>query len=1050
MNRITSYFVKHPVVFWSVVAGIIVAGVLSFIMMPKLEDPPISAKQAMVVVSYPGAPAHEVELKAVILLEDALRALPDVHKVTATCQDGLAMITVEFKMTVLNDKLQEHFAMLRHKVQDISAYLPQDCRTPMVIDDMTDVYGIFYALTGDGYDYPVLDKYAGYIRRALMDVKGIKRVNVAGSRSEVINIVLTKEQLSRNGLIPTQIMMALQNAGKTVDAGTFGVASERIPVLVSNAVEDEKQISDLMISTIDGKLVRIGDIAKVERTYAEPQTNGLFVGGKPAIAICAAMEDDVIVPDVGKLVDEKMAGIEKVLPAGMKVEKIFYQPDKVNTAISSFMVNLLESVLIVILLLVFTMGFRSGLIIGFGLVLTVAVSFPILLSIGTTLHRISLGAFIIAMGMLVDNSVVIMDGILVDKKKGFGPKTYLFRIGRNTALPLLAATVIAASTFIGVYLSPDTAGEYAGDLFLVLCVSLLASWILALVQVPVCAKAWLPRHYKDNGGRDQSVMNSPLHNAVRRIVTFLIRYRRIVVTAAVAVLVVCVLGISKVRNLFFPDFDYKQFVVECFFPSQTSGNEVRDNLLKMTEMLEANPEFDRVCASQGSAPAHYCLVRPMTSGGECYGELIVDCDSYEKVVDNIPGVRKMLRENFPDAYIRVRKYNFSVATSHTVELEITGPDPAVLRRLSAEVEGIMKESQYVDPYSVQNNWRPMAKSFDAEFNLQDALRSGISRGDVGNAVQAAGEGLPVGVLNEQDKMLIVNMQVRNQDGSRISSMEDIPVWSTVNVHSPDVDPAVAMMSGKAREDLQDKMFRAVPMSSVTDSIVLGPRVNYLMRINGRRSIEAECDPDGDNPDATPAKVISDIRPQIEAMELPDGYSIRWVGDQDIQNEAMDNVLKNQPLTIFLILFILLFLFGSWKKVILIIICFPFVLCGVVPLLLLTGQPFTFMALIGVIGLIGMMVKNSIVLVDEIGRLQEEEGYAPYDAVIEATVSRVRPVLMASLTTVVGMLPLLGDPMYCSMAVTIMGGLTMGTIITLVLLPVFYAAFFHIRRASVGK
>ena len=1050
MNRITSYFVKHPVVFWSVVAGIIVAGVLSFIMMPKLEDPPISAKQAMVVVSYPGAPAHEVELKAVILLEDALRALPDVHKVTATCQDGLAMITVEFKMTVLNDKLQEHFAMLRHKVQDISAYLPQDCRTPMVIDDMTDVYGIFYALTGDGYDYPVLDKYAGYIRRALMDVKGIKRVNVAGSRSEVINIVLTKEQLSRNGLIPTQIMMALQNAGKTVDAGTFGVASERIPVLVSNAVEDEKQISDLMISTIDGKLVRIGDIAKVERTYAEPQTNGFFVGGKPAIAICAAMEDDVIVPDVGKLVDEKMAGIEKVLPAGMKVEKIFYQPDKVNTAISSFMVNLLESVLIVILLLVFTMGFRSGLIIGFGLVLTVAVSFPILLSIGTTLHRISLGAFIIAMGMLVDNSVVIMDGILVDKKKGFGPKTYLFRIGRNTALPLLAATVIAASTFIGVYLSPDTAGEYAGDLFLVLCVSLLASWILALVQVPVCAKAWLPRHYKDNGGRDQSVMNSPLHNAVRRIVTFLIRYRRIVVTAAVAVLVVCVLGISKVRNLFFPDFDYKQFVVECFFPSQTSGNEVRDNLLKMTEMLEANPEFDRVCASQGSAPAHYCLVRPMTSGGECYGELIVDCDSYEKVVDNIPGVRKMLRENFPDAYIRVRKYNFSVATSHTVELEITGPDPAVLRRLSAEVEGIMKESRYVDPYSVQNSWRPMAKSFDAEFNLQDALRSGISRRDVGNAVQAAGEGLPVGVLNEQDKMLIVNMQVRNQDGSRISSMEDIPVWSTVNVHSPDVDPAVAMMSGKAREDLQDKMFRAVPMSSVTDGIVLGPRVNYLTRINGRRSIEAECDPDGDNPDATPAKVISDIRPQIEAMELPDGYSIRWVGDQDIQNEAMGNVLKNQPLTIFLILFILLFLFGSWKKVILIIICFPFVLCGVVPLLLLTGQPFTFMALIGVIGLIGMMVKNSIVLVDEIGRLQEEEGYAPYDAVIEATVSRVRPVLMASLTTVVGMLPLLGDPMYCSMAVTIMGGLTMGTIITLVLLPVFYAAFFHIRRASVGK
>ena len=632
MNRITNYFVKHPVVFWSVVAGIIVAGVLSFVMMPKLEDPPISAKQAMVVVSYPGAAAHDVELKAAILLEDALRALPDVHKVVTNCQDGLAMITVEFKMTVLNDKLQEHFAMLRHKVQDVSVYLPQDCGAPMVIDDMTDVYGIFYSLSGDGYDYPVLNRYASYIRRSLMDVKGIKRVNLSGARDEVINIVLSKDQLARNGLIPMQIMMALQNAGKTVDAGSFQVSGERIPVIVSDAVEDERQISGLMISTVDGKVVRLGDVAKVERTYAEPQTNGFFVGGKPAVAICAAMEEDVIVPDVGKLVDAKMAEIEKTLPAGMKLEKIFFQPDKVNAAISSFMVNLLESVLIVILLLIFTMGFRSGLIIGFGLVLTVAVSFPLLLSIGTTLHRISLGAFIIAMGMLVDNSVVIMDGILVDKKRGLGPKTYLFRVGRNTAVPLLGATVIAASTFVGVYLSPDTAGEYAGDLFLVLCVSLLASGVLALVQVPVCAKAWLPRHYKDNGGQDTSVMNSPLHNAVRRIVAFLIRYRRIVVTASVAVMLVCLAGMTKVRNLFFPDFDYNQFVVECFFPSQTSGNEVRDNLLKMTEMLEKNPELDRISACQGSAPAHYCLVRPMTSGGECYGELIVDCRDYQKVM----------------------------------------------------------------------------------------------------------------------------------------------------------------------------------------------------------------------------------------------------------------------------------------------------------------------------------------------------------------------------------------------------------------------------------
>lgn len=1045
--KMTEFFMRRPVLFWSLMAAILVAGILAFVQMPKLEDPAVSAKQAMVVVAWPGASAHEMELKVAQIMEDELRALPNVKKVKAECQNGSAMFTVEFQMTVLEKELEQHFDLLRRKVNDAVSRLPQGCYSPVVIDDMMDVYGIFYALTADGYDYPEMYKYAKYLRRELLGVKGVKRINIIGNRDEVINIVLSKEQIARSGIVPTQIMSALQTAGKTVDAGKYRSGDERIAIYVDSGTENEEDIRNLQIRTLDGKTMRLGDIARVERAFAEPQRNGFFVNGQPALAICMTMESSAIVPDVGEAVDVKLAEAMKNVPAGFHAEKIFFQPDKVNEAISSFMWNLVESVAIVILVLVFTMGLRSGLIIGFGLVLTVAVSFPILLVCGTTLQRISLGAFIVAMGMLVDNAVVIMDGILIDKKRGLGPKTYLYRIGRNTALPLLGATVIAASTFLCVYLSPDSAGEYAGDLFLVLCVSLLASWVLALVQVPVCAKSWLPKREKTVGNGSSAVMNSPVHRFVRCAIGFLIGYKKTTIAVAFSLLALCIFGMTKVKNLFFPDFDYKQFVVECFFPSATDANKVRDRLLEMSDRLEENPAIERVAVSQGSAPAHYCLVRPMTSGGDCYGELIVDCEDYNTVLEQIPAVRRQLREQYPDAYIRIRKYNFSISTSHTVEVEFAGPDPAVLRRLSAQAEEIMRRSPYIDAYSVQNNWKPASKALVAEYMKQNALRSGIERGDVANALLAATDGMPVGVLNDQERMVMLNLQIRNEDGSRIKKLNDIPVWSMMNVHLSNEELESALFGGKAMSELQDKVFRAVPLGNVVDGLRLDWDEDLVLRLNGQRVIEAECDPNPDNPYATPAKAVSSIQDEIEAIPLPDGYTMRWVGEGEVQGEAIGNLMKFVPITIFLILAILLLLFNDWRKVILILLCFPFVFCGITPSLLLSGQPMTFMAIIGMLGLIGMMVKNAIVLVDEIGRLQTEEKAAPYVAVVEATVSRVRPVLMASLTTIVGMIPLVGDPMYSSMAITIMGGLTVGTIITLVLLPLFYAALFRIRKPS---
>ena len=1047
MKKVTEFFVKNPTIFWSLMVGILIAGVLAFIQMPKLEDPAVSAKQAMVVVVYPGASAHEVELNVAQTVENELKALPDVNKIKTECQNGQAIFTVEFKMTVLNKDLEQHFDLVRRKANDLSMKLPQGCYAPIVIDDMMDVYGIFYAVTGDGFDYNELDRYAKYIKLELSDVKGVKRINIAGNRSEVINITLSKEMISRNGIIPTQIMATLQSVGKPVNAGKYASGTDKVQIRISNPTDDVEEIRNTLISTMNGKQMRLGDIAKIEREYATPQTNGFFVNNRPAIAVCITMEGDAIVPDVGKAVDQRLAETMTKIPAGINVEKIFFQPDKVDEAISSFMVNLVESVAIVILVLIFTMGFRSGVIIGFGLVLTVAVSFPILLMMGTTLQRISLGAFIVAMGMLVDNAIVIMDGILVDKKRGLAPKTYLYRIGQNTALPLLGATIIAASTFLSVYLSPDSAGEYAKDLFLVLCVSLLASWFLALIQVPVCAKSWLPAREKAKGGNNGEVLNSPVHRFVRRAISFLIDHKKSTIATAFVLLGVCIFGMTKVKNLFFPDFDYKQFIVECYFPAQSDPDYVRDQLFDMTERLRQNPKIERVASSMGGAPAYYCLARPMTSGGECYGELMVDCKDYNTVVEQTPAVRELLRKEYPDAYIRIRKYNFSISTSHTVEAEFSGPDPAVLKSLSHQAEEIMRQCEYVDPYSVQNNWKPKSKNLTVDFLPQNALSAGITRNDVAQALLAATDGQPVGVLNDGDKTVPINLLVRNDDGSRIDDLDNIPVWSMMNVRMTDDDAQTLMAGGMSMDELQDKMYRSVPLSSVARDIKVDWEEQTVRRLNGRRAIEAECDPNPYNPDATPAKVMSEIQDKIESIPLPDGYKLRWAGEGELQGDAVSNILKYVPLTIFIILVALLLLFNSWKKVLLILICFPFVFCGITPALLGTGQPFTFMAIIGLIGLIGMMCKNAIVLVDEINRRRNEEHEPAYDAVVNATVSRVRPVIMASLTTIVGMIPLVTDPMYGSMAITIMGGLTVGTIITLILLPILYTALFHVKKQN---
>ena len=1044
-KALTEFFVKRPIIFWSFVVGILALGVICFTKMPKLEDPAVAIKQASVVLVYPGATAHEVELEAVQVMEDELRTLADVKELSADCRPNMAVITVKFQDKVSMAEMEQHFDQLRRKANDVKSKLPSGCYAPIVVDDMLDVYGLFYAFMGDGYTYSELEKYAKLVRRELLTVDGVKRINIIGTRAEVINIIIKKEKLARSGILPTQVMLGLQHAGKTVSAGNYENGDDRLQIRVNNALENEKDIADLYIRTTAGKLIRLGDIATVERSYKEPQTNGFFVNGKPALGICITLNNDAIVPDVGKEVDKKLAEVMERVPVGLETDKIFFQADQVNSAIGGFLINLLESVLIVILVLMFSYGFRGGMIIGTSLILAIFVSFPILLLAGSTLQRISLGAFIVAMGMLVDNAIVVMDGILVDRKRGLGPKKYLYNIVNNTALPMLGATIIAVLTFLPTYISQSTAGEYCRDLFLVLCISLMASWIMAMVQVPSCVVAWMPLREKKEAAAEGEVKDSKLQAIVRKLISKLIGYRYLTIGIAIVLLAFCGLGFFKVKQVFFPNFDYGQFVVEYYLPDQTSPDRVREDLMSITDTLLKNPKIDRVTAAMGSSPTRYSFVRPMNSGGNHYGELIIDCKDFKTMNAAIKEIRPQLRAAYPDAYIRFRNYNFSITTSHTVEVAFHGPDPEVLRNLAHQAEDIMRKSKYADAYSVQNNWQPKGKSIVTNFIQSDALRSGLNRESVANALLAATDGLPVGIISDQDKSIIVQMQVRNEDGSKIKNISTIPVWSTLNLHITPDDVKNLLRGISSVEEVESHLTNSIPLSTVNNGILFEWEEDYIFRKNGQRTIEAECDANPDLDDATPKKVIADIEDAIEAIELPLGYSMTWEGEGSSSSSAAGSIISLFPLAFLFILIIMLLLFNSWKQVIIVVFCLPFILVGIVPALLVTGTPFTFIAILGAMGLVGMMIKNGIVLIDEINRLQKEEKLPAYNAVVNATVSRTSPVIMASVTTILGMAPLVSDPMYGSMAVCIMSGLAMGTLIILVFLPILYSTIFKVQK-----
>ncbi|NCA86224.1 MAG: efflux RND transporter permease subunit [Clostridia bacterium] len=1046
--HISEYVFKKKNIFYFLLVAIVLGGIYSYQKLSKLEDPEIAVMMANVVTVYPGASAHQVELEVTNVLEKEISALADINKINSRSEANVSIIQIELEMDVPQDEIPQRWEFLRRKLELAMLKLPEGVQKPIVMDDMGDVYGMFYAMVADpGFSYQEMSDYANFIRKNMLEVDGVRKIIVYGEQSPEIHITLSPDKMSEMGVVPLQIFSALSDHTKVLYAGNLQSGTEQLRVNVDGQATTVDYIRNILITPIGGSSFKLGDIARVEMAYNEPLRNTFFVNNQKALAIGISMESGDNILKVGQRVEEKLSSLRQQIPEGITFEKVFFQPQKVEDAINGFMWNLIISVVIVIVVLMFTMGFRGGVIIGSGLVLTILATFPLLMLADGTLQRISLGAFIVAMGMLVDNAIVVLDGILKEKDKGLKGKTAYTKSARQTAIPLLGATTIAIVAFFPVYLSPDTAGTYIRDLFIVLAISLSVSWVLALTQVPLFSAILFKNSHKKKGRKNVSLYDKPIYRRLTRFLEWGMHHRIFIVVSTFVLLFVALLLIKNVDKTFFPDFKYNQCYIEYTLPRGSTPDQVNRDLKEITNYFNTFSEVEMVVSSHGMTPMRYMLVRPMmTENADNYGELIINFTDFETMIKMQPVFAEYLHTNYPEAMSRIRKYSISVLSSHTVEAQFTGPDPAVLKQLSDQAQHFMLQNPNVDRYTVSSDWEPKAKSLTAIYNPLAANKAMITRNDISNAILAATDGLPIAKVYQGETPVQVRLMVRESKGKRIEDLNDIPVWSTIpNVNGIMDNTALQKISTGALspKEVLNQSLTAVPLSTVTRHVGFDWEEPVVRRVNGKRVIQAQCDAiDG----VGPAQVQAELDEAIRSIDVPPGYSFKWVGESELKVDALKGIVSFLPLAGGIILLVLLLLFNDYRRPIIIVLCLPLSIIGIVPGLLLTGQPFSFVGIIGLIGLSGMIIKNAIVLIDEI-QLRLKESPTKYRAVVDATISRVRPVIMASLTTILGMVPLLTDPMYQAMAVTIISGLLIGTLITLVFVPLLYSVFYGVKISN---
>lgn len=1009
---LAEFSIKNRLICFLVIALTLVGGYYSFSNIARFEDPEFTIRTAQIVTEYPGATPEEVANEVTEVLESAAQQMQEVDEIRSVSSAGRSEISVDIKFEFSPDKdsLQLIWTKLRSRISDVQNRLPPGAGTSVVNDDFGDVYGLYYLVTGEGFSPSELYAYVRDLRTELLSVPDVAKVQPLGMQQEAIYIEISRERANALGISVEQIYGDLSQQNSVEPAGEIELGDRRLLFQPTGEINSVEALGDLVVSTATtGRIVTLRDVAEITRAYAEPQNFIVRYNGEPAIAMGISNVSGANVAEMGDAIDARLEETETTRPIGVEVHQFYHQGQIVQEAVSNFALNVVAALVIVLVVLYFFMGLRSAIVIGAVLILTIAATLAVMYFWNIPMHRISLGALIIALGMLVDNAIVVTEGILVGTQQGRSKLETAKDIVKRTKWPLLGGTLVGIIAFAPIGFAPGNTAEFTGDLFWVVMISLFFSWIFAITAVPLFADI-LFKEVSDGEIEEQkehrffqkyrAIMHSVLANSKKAIVS------------VVALFVASIIGFGFVVPGFFPPSTSPQIVVDFSLPEGTAISETDELLGQVEQHVLEQDGVEIVQTLVGQGTLRYMLVYSPESPSTAYGQLLIRVEDYDLIEGMLPQLQQWIDANFPEAQAKVWQFQLGPGGGSKIEAEFSGPDPAVLRDLAYQAQAVMAESGLA--ISIKDDWRQPVSVIEVQYNEENGRRLGISRQDLTNALRTNFSGRPIGVYREEDQLIQIIARAPDRDRLDETSLQGVLITSPVTGSQ-------------------------VPILSVVDGFETVWRDSRLRRVDRIWTINAQSDP---IPGLEASALLEEIRPEIEAITLPEGYSFAWGGEAGDSAEANEALASTLPLGFLAMVLVVVVLFNALKQPLIIWLTVPLALIGVVFGLLVTGTAMEFMAILGLLSLSGLLIKNAIVLVDQMD-LEIREGKPRYDAVIDSATSRVRPVMMGSLTTVLGVIPLFLDAFFKSMAVVLVFGLTFATVLTLVIVPVFYARFFGI-------
>ena len=1017
--NIGEYSVKNPVVSWLLVIVFLAGGYSGFMKMGKLEDPEFTIKDVKIITQYPGATAQQVYDEVTYHIEEAIQLMPQVKWIKMSIsRPGMSDISVTFQDKYNKDDFLDIYDEVRRKIADMLYKLPPGAKEPVIVDSFADVYGVYVALSGEGYSYRDLKDAADFLKKEIVLVDGVRKIVIGGTQAEVVYLDISRQRLGELGLSIEQIGQILQSQNVVTDAGKVLVGDEYLRIQPTGEFQSVSLIGDVLISSSDKTLIYLKDIAQIRREYKEVPDLLIYYEGKPALTLGISMQSGVNVVAVGEQISKRMHEISSLIPLGMKLDVIYNQPAEVQNSVSGFMINVAAAIVIVIVVLLLFMGVTAGLIIGAVLLITVAGTVLIMELYGIELQRISLGALIIALGMLVDNAIVIAEGMMVRIQSGMNAVKAAKEVVGKNSIALLGGTIIGILAFSAIGLSQDSTGEFSRTLFYVILISLLLSWVTAVSTTPLfCSLFIKSKKAIGSSGEDESKDTQDAYSGFvfvlyRNFLKKALQFRGLTIAVIVGLFAIALYGFGFVRGGFFPDSNTPMFFVEVWEIEGTDIHKTRDDTLKISDYIRTLPGVTKTTELIGGGDQRFSLVYEPKERSPAYAQIIVQTETREQIAE-IWDKTDAYMKNFPNIEPIIKPLRIGPGRDSKIEARISGPDGAVLRQLSEQAKDIFRNN--AGTKEIRDDWRQPVKLVKPIFNEQVGRQLGINYEDLSKALKYAFDGTQVGLYRDGIRLLPIFARATDDEREDISNIQDIQIWSPVIQKSVPIAQVV-------------KNFE-----TVWDNTVIRGR-------DRRQTIIPSCNPEtGVDSNA----LFEHLRPQIEAMELPPGYQLAWGGEYEDSTLAQNSLASALPGGFLLMILTTILLFGKVKQPLIIWLTVPLAVIGITAGLLGLNGAFDFMGLLGALSLIGLLIKNAIVLIEEIDQ-QIDSGIESFKAILDSAVSRMRPVMMAAATTILGMIPLLSDVFFVNMSIIIMSGLAFASVLTLIVVPVLYSIFFKIK------